>query len=419
MKSNSLGTKLLMAVICLTVLAYFGLQGYRYYSDPLTTTVAYRYEEEKSTTVTGWVIRQEQVLPEVSSGLLRLSRSEGEKVEKGGTIAVVYADEASMQRQSEMDALQTQMDQLTYARESAVSSEAGLKLDNQIMSRIFSFRGCVTAGRLDAAAEDYMAELRSLVLKRDYTYAGGEDLNAQLTELSTRLAALRAQSASQARAVTAPVSGVYSAVTDGYESVLTPESLEGLTPSAITRIQPTGESSQLGKLITSEVWYYAASVNAGEADRLSVGKTVTLRFVKGSGREMKVTVKSVGQEENGRVVAVFSSNQYLSELTLLRQQSADIVMGTVTGIRVPSNALRTEKTVLDKETGEMTTRQQTGLYCIVGLNARFKPVEVLYTDDDGYALVRAEDGADDSTTLRPGDEIIVTAKDLYDGKVIG
>ena len=40
MKNNSLGTKLLMAAVTLGLLAYFGIQGLRYFDDPLTTTLA-------------------------------------------------------------------------------------------------------------------------------------------------------------------------------------------------------------------------------------------------------------------------------------------------------------------------------------------------------------------------------------------
>ena len=41
MKNNSLGTKILMTAVTLGLLAYFGLQAYRYFADPLTTTLAY------------------------------------------------------------------------------------------------------------------------------------------------------------------------------------------------------------------------------------------------------------------------------------------------------------------------------------------------------------------------------------------
>ena len=54
---------------------------------------------------------------------------------------------------------------------------------------------------------------------------------------------------------------------------------------------------------------------------------------------------------------------------------------------------------------------------MVGLNARFKPVEILYTGDH-YVLVRAST-EDTNLRLRSGDEIIVSARDLFDGKIIG
>ena len=53
------------------------------------------------------------------------------------------------------------------------------------------------------------------------------------------------------------------------------------------------------------------------------------------------------------------------------------------------------------------------------MEARFKPVEVLY-NGNGFLLVRANAPEDrENLRLRPGDEIIITANDLYDGKVVG
>ena len=54
----------------------------------------------------------------------------------------------------------------------------------------------------------------------------------------------------------------------------------------------------------------------------------------------------------------------------------------------------------------------------MGTEARFKPVEVLYSGE-GFVLLRGTAAADrQSLCLRPGDEVIISARDLYDGKVI-
>ena len=136
MKNNSLGMKLLMAAVTLAVLAYFGMQGYRYFADPLTTTLAYNYQVEDSIDLSGYVVRQEQVLADDSGGLLRLRREEGERVSNGGVVASVYADQASLDRQTEIGALETRIEQLQYAQDAAGSSEISMKLDTQIMQNV-------------------------------------------------------------------------------------------------------------------------------------------------------------------------------------------------------------------------------------------------------------------------------------------
>ena len=58
------------------------------------------------------------------------------------------------------------------------------------------------------------------------------------------------------------------------------------------------------------------------------------------------------------------------------------------------------------------------VYCVLGVRAKFKPVQVVY-QGDGYMLVKDAAAEEDSTMLRQGDQVIVTSAELYDGKVIG
>ena len=112
MKQKTLGTKILMALVTVAVLAYFGIQAANYFTDPLSTTLAYTYQVEEGTSLSGYVVRSEQVLPDDTSGLLQLQRAEGERVSTGGTVALVYADQASLDRQDEIEALEVQLQQL-------------------------------------------------------------------------------------------------------------------------------------------------------------------------------------------------------------------------------------------------------------------------------------------------------------------
>ena len=419
MKNSSFGTKCLLLAVTLGVLAYFGIQGLQYLGDPLTTTLAYNYQVEEGMDLSGYVVRREQVLADETSGLLRLQRSEGEKVGAGGTVALVYADQTSLDRQREIDELSGRIEQLQFAQEASLGSEVSLKLDAQIMRSLLDYRAELAAGRLDNA-EEHKTELKSLVLKRDYTYSDTEDLSGQIAELQSQLKELKAQAASSVRAVKAPVSGVYSAVVDGYETVLTPGLLADMTPSQLNALQTDDTlTSQTGKLILGDSWYYAVTMSADQAKALrDSGGTMTLRFAKGVEQDQTVTLYAVGPEEQGRVVVTFRGAYNMAQVTLLRRQSAQLIWRTVAGIRVPNEALRAANTKVDQE-GNRTTVESLGVYCVVGMEARFKPVEVLYSGD-GFVLVRSTAASDqESLRLRPGDEIIISAKDLYDGKVVG
>lgn len=425
MKNKTLGMKILLAVVTLGVLGYFAIQAVRYFGDPLTTTLAYPYEVQMTTALSGYVVREETVLPDDTSGLLQLQRAEGERVSAGGVIAVAYADQATLDRQQEIQSLETQIEQLQYAADAALGAEVSLRLDTQILQDIIDYRTALAADRLDQA-EDCGQSLRSLVLKRDYTYSDTTDFSAQVAELQSQLNQLRSQTGASTRRITAPQAGLYSAVVDGYETVLTPQALETLTPSQFSELEPdTSVSSTVGKLILGDTWYYAAVMDQEEAQLLQESGSLQLRFAKGIGQDLDVSLTRVSEPEDGQVVAVFRGNTYLSELTLLRRQSAEIIRETESGIRVPIEAVRLVEETVTGEDGTETTVSRTGVYCIVGLEARFKPVDVVYQNEE-FALVRSSlEGADGMTTaqeeirLREGDEVIVTARDLYDGKIIG
>lgn len=67
------------------------------------------------------------------------------------------------------------------------------------------------------------------------------------------------------------------------------------------------------------------------------------------------------------------------------------------------------------EAGAEQQRQVYGVYAVVGARAEFKPVEIVGESGDFYVVTSIHS---DKTALRPGNEIIVSAEGLYDGKVV-
>ena len=410
MKKKKLFGTVLMAAAMLGVVAYFGVNIASFFEDPLTTTLAYTYQVSQGVDVTGYMVREEVLLPDEDAGALHLARAEGEKVSRGGTVATVYADSASLQAQTEVDELTTRIEQLQYARDAAMADEVALKLDSQIITALLDYQEEVAGGQL-RNAETAGSKLRSLILKRDYTHTDAENLESQIAALQTERDAKKAQVSASVRRVTTSVSGLWSAAVDGYESILTPDSVLTMTPSQLSSLSAEeGAVSNTGKMILGDKWYFAAVVSESDAGNLkkeeSRGVSLALRFTKETQRDLPVRIAHISDAEGGRCVVVLEGDEYLQELT-----------GTVEGLRIPKEALHAEKT---SSTDEGTTKTDAvGVYCVVGIEARFKPVEVVYSGEN-FVIAKSTAGEDqENIRLRPGDQVIVQARGLYDGKVVG
>ena len=227
--------------------------------------------------------------------------------------------------------------------------------------------------------------------------------------------------------ITAPQAGTFSALVDGYETLVSPETALQLTPSGLRELMdmsPSGEDSAAGKLILSKDWYFAAVVTQEEGERLDElpvpsGQdyaTVTLRFASDFTRDIPAKVVQVSEAEDGQAVVVLSANRYLEQTTLLRRQTAEIIFDSQSGLRVPKAAVRIQtSTQTDKETGETTEINTTGVYTVVAGQMEFKPVNILAEGSDFYVVEPAQES---SRSLRSGDEIVVQGTGLYDGKLV-
>ena len=136
-----------------------------------------------------------------------------------------------------------------------------------------------------------------------------------------------------------------------------------------------------------------------------------------------MTVERLGSVQEGRVAAVFSSNRSLSDTTLLRRQTVELVFSQQTGIRVPKEAVRVEEvTEKNKDTGEEKTVQVACVYVEVGITAERKQVTVLAQGEDYYivepVLPRDAGENQEKKVLRPGDQVIIASGEIWDGKVL-
>lgn len=394
--------KILSIAVLAAVVALLGIETYRYFHRTISVSVAYTGQVTDSISVSGWIIREEKPLPTTSGTLLRQVQ-EGEKVHVGQTVATAYADKGALEVVQELEDAKLKLQQLQFAHNSYLDSDAALKVDSDISDSIFALRAATVGGDYAAAASD-LADVKTAVLKRSYSYESLEQINLEIESTRASIASLQAR-LSGARAVTTDTSGYFSGSTDGCESLLTPEFLQDLTPSKLSGISADSSVKSSGKIITSGTWYYAADLPAQSAESLTVGRRVTLRLSKGLTQDATAYVYSVSPEEDGRVAVVLSCTQYISQVTLLRHQQGEILLRTYEGLHIPSAALRMD------EDGSL------GVFCQVGAYAYRKGVTLVYRGD-GFCLVSSAEDAAGGRILRQGDLVISTAQQLTDGMIL-
>ncbi|MBR4099342.1 MAG: hypothetical protein IKK44_05065 [Clostridium sp.] len=419
MKQGNSIINFVIILLAAALTAYMGFYVWDTFNTPYTTTVAYSYTLNDSLNVNGLIVRREQVLP-AQSGIVDLVRGEGEKVAKGDRVALVYQNTQAQQSQSEQETLAREKEALEFALLQGDDVVSAAHLDEDILQSLVALRSAVALQDF-SSLEDQALSVKSSVLKRDYTFGGssGEDLRARLQTLNSQLSALKSQSAGATSRVTAPVSGVFSVLVDGFEGLTPQQLLETEDRMALSTLlsgdaQPV-EANAMGKLITSSQWYFAANLSLEEAGRLIEGRTVTVRFSGDFSRDVSMKVERIVVDGSGAVV-VLSTHDYLSQTTLLRRQTVELIFSSAEGIRIPKASLRMETETVQKEDSSETEEVNLfGVYAVLNGRAVFKEAEILSEGSDFYVVRAANDG---KNALRPGDEIVLRGTGVYNGKLM-
>lgn len=405
MKQESVVSRIVTLVLGLFLLAYIGYQAYRALYNPVRTVSAVYTEVDDSVQIDGYVVRDESVMTRnFSSGVLEMNMYEGERVASGSAVAVVYADEASAQKSYEAAEINEQINRLTtlYSQsgESYDIDAANDRISEWAIALVKMQQESVS-GTTDAIVE----ELKMQTLLREYIYRDKAELLSVIDELRAEKSKLGA-AASIIKRVYAPRAGYFSQNTDGYESVLSSKLVLNSTPSEFSETcgkYATPDGNAIGKLISSNKWYFAAVIDEKSASRLDEGDVMTLKFNDKSLPEVEGEIVRLTEPENEKVLVAFLCNTHISSFTKVRKITAQAIVKTYSGLKVPREALRVS------EDG------QNGVYCLIDSQVKFKPIEIIFEKDSYYV---SKYDSSDTKSLLLYDEIVVSAKNLENKKIV-
>ena len=396
--------KVLRAFLIIIAITFIVHQIYSSTYKPITTVAAAYSTEVDGLDVTGMIIRSENYITSDRSGALHFVAVDGARVAKDGVIANIYSNATASVTVSRIEELQNQIADIEEIQGYNDVQAADLGISNsKVNNALDEFIRGNAAGNFSSSDES-AHELLTAINRRQMITGEQLDFSAQLASLKSELESLQAALPQAQGYITASSSGYFVSGTDGYETVLTPNELESITPEFLDGMKTAQiPKNTIGKMVSDYDWYIAAKVSINDSLRYKVGDSLTITTSIKSSPELQVKVKHINVSENSdSAVIIFACQQMNRELASMRSGRMTIVNKMYSGLKIPKKSLRVSDT-------------QTGVYVKSGISLKFVPVNVIYSTDT-YIICEQQKSVD--TVLRLYDEVVVKGRRLYDGKIV-
>lgn len=340
----------------------------------------------------GYVFRDETVVESVDNGPVVFSVANGAAVTGGTDLALVYADGSNTGTRARAAEIMAEIERLQ-------------SLDDPIaLPDYYGAYEALMRSLSSGSVLDTEAARSTLYAALDRYAAQGEAASeraARIVALQAEFEALIENDRNATDRVHAPCDGVFYRTADGYESVLSTDAVDTLTPGGLRALLASPQSTTLaiGKIATGDVWYLAVPLDSRASEGLEIGKNYEIDVMR-TGESMTLTLERITSEDTaGEVLLIFRALGIAPPRDLARCEEIVITTEEISGIWVPMLALRESGgayTVFVDDNGVAATR-------------RIEPLLM----ERGYCLVSVQASAE---FLQEGERILVTARHIYEGK---
>lgn len=397
----------LKLLLGLFVATYLGIQVYHIFFSGVKTEVALGYTMANQTSAQGVIVRDEEVISAANQGFYNYLVPDGSKVSSGQRLAEVYTSAEDLTQMSKLANLYEQRDVLTQASKVGVAGTDPEILSAEIVKVITQMNDNHKWGDY-SKANFYKVSLMSQISHRLASVGSEVDFLSQIAQIDAEIAALTETKPAYTYE-TAAKSGYFSSGSDGLESALCTATLNDLTIDQIQQIvnhksqDPPQQS--FGRIVKSFQWYVASVVDESDLEWLKEGKEVNLEFIGTLNDAVKGQITRVSPVEKGKALIIIQCDNITDALVNMRVQNVEIRTSVYRGVRFPTSAMH-------------IVNGEKGVFVKQGNTAKFKKIKPL-AKDANFTLSQIFEGEDSQMYLGVYDEIIVSGKDLSDGKRIG
>lgn len=389
-------------IILLITLAAILFYGYRYVNSPIKTKTAKLEQLEEIITSDAFVIRNEAVYNAETSGTLYNYITDGARVAKNMQISTVYRGSVDEELIRELNNLDIKIEKLNRRIE---QNSTFTKDNSSTENKIENVKNDIITAALNHDISK-ISEYKSTI---NYLSGGMEDSGVnEVNELIVQKDRMEAQLSGEKTDIYSTISGVFSQNVDGYETILTPESIMNYRVGDFVQIAATEVRQRVSntvnagemvcKVVDNHNWYVMTVVPQEKAQTLKEKKNVFIRFDDLPGDEVSAEVIYVSEEEPDETnrVVILKSDRYLEGVYSMRSGVMEIIINRYVGYEVPVYAIRTQ----DGKNGVMKAIGNSEIFC---------ECDIIYRDEEkGTVIVYPTTEAD--KRLEIGDRIVLGEK---------
>lgn len=348
-----------------------------YCSAPYDTETAKSVSIRKTITGSGFILRKETVISQSANGVFEVTAKDGERISRGSSVGVAISGNLN-------DALANELSEVTTRIEEIQQSGSFADIYSSDEARIYTALKDFSASiRNDVYSDNYSSATTSAMqlaalLSKKYAPENGLAADKLLLDLRKRKYELEQQLGGIREDVKAPASGIFFRNLDGLEDSGTEEDIAMLSAEKINGFSKklenyTPKIKDVAKITDTYVWYLTASVDKDEAQKLTVGKSVTISIDDSAPVEARVLAVNHKEGEDEAAV-IIKSTRNVTDVFEKRTAEFEICYEEYSGLYVPAAAIR----VVDNVTGvHVISRTKT---------VTFKCVDILHKEKDYYIV---------------------------------
>lgn len=397
---DTITAKILVFLLSVFVLIIVAHQVTLLFDDSYETETATLYSSAEKVSFKGIYVRNETVVKSSTNGVLSYPELDGNKIAKDSVVAYVYKSAEDIYINQRIEALNQEVELLEKEQNPGTTAVVRPEFISALIEEKYqTITSLIARNDLSQLAEE-RKNFQSLLGIYQIIIGEETDYSDRIDRLSKEIEELEKKKSQPIDVITVSDSGYFISYADGYENVLSPDKLSGITVDKVKEIiESDGYDSSkvsknaVGKIVNGYEWKLIGLINENDAF-FRTGQDVTVKLSSTPDTVNAVIEDIIESEDSKESIIVLSCEKLNYNLVQCRTERVELILNDYSGIKVPREAIRFNK------------NNEKGVYILQGQKIAFKKLDVIYECDD-YLLSKVNS---DTGYISVYDDIITSGE---------